>query len=329
VTERAANAPNDLSNAARSVITSTMLPYQAEQIRARADLLESIATRTRSHEHPTDILNRYLQGTDFERAIRKQSPTPEDAELILGNVAAFKEHAARHKGTLAQFLDDIDPLIDSVHQEPPSAPHVWISSIHRAKGAEWPVVLVPGLADGSFPRRDLTKEQMEAERRLCYVAMTRAIDELYLVHPQDPAFRQSIDDVEAGASPPPPGATSPFLWEMELALSRHAGRALASRGPFAPKNVRRPNVANEYFQRFAFAKRWAFGKRELRPATAPAASRKAGMLDEQLRPGTRLEHKVFGKGTLQSWVDQRVFRVHFDNGDTRMLIADTPAIKVL
>jgi DNA helicase-2/ATP-dependent DNA helicase PcrA len=327
--ERAAQAPNELSNALRSVITKTMLPYQADQIRARADLLESIATRDGPHGRPADILDRYLQGTDFERAIRKQSPTPEDAQLVVGNVAAFREHAARHKGTLSQFLDDMDPLIDSVHQQPPSGPHVWISSIHRAKGAQWPVVFVPGLADGSFPRHDLTKEQMEAERRLCYVAMTRAIDELYLVHPPDPAFKQSVDDIEAGVSSVPPGSTSPFLWEIELAVSRHAAQALARRGPFAPKDVRRPNVANEYFQRFAFAKQWAFGKRELRLATATPVSRKASMLDEQLRPGTRLEHKIFGKGTLQSWVDQRVFRVHFDNGDTRMLIADAPAIKLL
>ncbi len=80
-----------------------------------------------------NLINRYLQGTDFERAIRKQSPTPEDAELILGNVAAFKEHAARHTGSISQFLEDIEPLIDSVPVNPPAESHVWISSIHRAK----------------------------------------------------------------------------------------------------------------------------------------------------------------------------------------------------
>lgn len=264
VVERAAKAPNNLSNAIRSAITSNMHPFQADQIRDRADLLQFIATRTGPNERPVDILNLFLQGTDFERAIRKQSPTPADAELILGNVAAFKEHAARHRGTLSQFLDDIDPLIDSVPQKPPSEPHVWISSIHRAKGAQWPVVFVPGLAQGSFPRRELPKDAMEAERRLCYVAMTRAINELYLVHPYDPAFRQSVDDVEAEPLPAPPEGTSPFLWEIDLAIARYAGRALTSQGPFAPKKVRRPTVANDYFKQFAFAKRWLFGQREVR-----------------------------------------------------------------
>jgi DNA helicase II / ATP-dependent DNA helicase PcrA len=329
VVERAAKAPNDLSNAIRSAITANMQPFQADQVRARADLLEVIATRTGPKEGPVDVLDRYLQGTDFTRAIRRKSPTPEDAELILGNVAALREHAARHRGTISQFLDDIDPLIDSVHLEPPAESHVWIGSIHRAKGAEWPVVFVPGLADGSFPRRELTKAETEAERRLCYVAMTRAIDELYLVHPKDPAFTQSVDDVDAEPSAPP-GAASPFLWEIDLAIARYAGRALTRQGPFSPKNVRRPTVANEYFQRFAFAKGWLFGKRELRPASPPSLDHKASStLDEGLRPGTRLEHKVFGKGTLQSWVDQRVFRVRFDNGDTRMFVADASPIKLL
>ena len=329
VVERATKAPNDLSNAIRSAITGNMQPFQADQVRARADLLESIATRTETKETPADVLDRYLQGTDFERAIRKKSPTPEDAELILGNVAAFKEHAARHGGSIPQFLDDLDALIDSGNLEPPAEPHVWIGSIHRAKGAEWPVVFVPGLAAGSFPRSELTKNEMEAERRLCYVAMTRAINELYLVHPRDSAFRQSVDDIDAEPLSAPPGAASPLLWEIDLAIARYAGRALTSRGPFAPKNVARPTVANEYFQRFTFAKQWQFGKRELRRTSPPLRDHRASCTpEERLRPGTRIEHKVFGKGTVLNWVDQKAFRAHFDNGDTRMFVADAP-IKVL
>ncbi len=164
---------------------------------------------------------------------------------------------------------------------------------------------------------------MEAERRLCYVAMTRAIDELYHdPSPRDPVFRQSADDVDAEVPPDPPGASSPFLWEIDLAIARHAGRALTSRGPFVPKNVLRPTVANEYFRQFEFAERWLFGKRERPPATPPPIARRvSSLLDERPPPGTRIEHKVYGKGTLQSWVDERVYRVRFDDGDTRMFVA--------
>jgi DNA helicase-2/ATP-dependent DNA helicase PcrA len=61
-----------------------------------------------------------------------------------------------------------------------------LSTVHQAKGLEWPVVMVPWLADGRFPT-DMainTKEEEEEERRVFHVAVTRARDELYLVVPQ-------------------------------------------------------------------------------------------------------------------------------------------------
>ncbi|WP_093162286.1 3'-5' exonuclease [Variovorax sp. YR216] len=102
------------------------------------------------------------------------STTFESAEAILANVAAFKLIAARHQGSIEQFLDEIDPLIDSSKVDPPDEPHVWIGSIHQAKGAQWPMVFIPGLAVRTFPRDDLTSKEIEAERRLFYVAITRA-----------------------------------------------------------------------------------------------------------------------------------------------------------
>jgi DNA helicase-2/ATP-dependent DNA helicase PcrA len=61
-----------------------------------------------------------------------------------------------------------------------------LSTVHQAKGLEWPVVIIPWLADGRFPT-DLsinTDDEEEEERRVFHVATTRAKDELYLVVPQ-------------------------------------------------------------------------------------------------------------------------------------------------
>jgi DNA helicase-2/ATP-dependent DNA helicase PcrA len=63
---------------------------------------------------------------------------------------------------------------------------VILSTVHQAKGLEWPVVFIPWLADGRFPT-DLainTQDDLEEERRVFHVAVTRAKDELYLVVPQ-------------------------------------------------------------------------------------------------------------------------------------------------
>ena len=59
-----------------------------------------------------------------------------------------------------------------------------LTTIHQAKGLEFPVVFVIGLADGTFPlKRIIDEGDLEEERRLFYVAVTRAMDELYLTYP--------------------------------------------------------------------------------------------------------------------------------------------------
>jgi DNA helicase-2/ATP-dependent DNA helicase PcrA len=63
--------------------------------------------------------------------------------------------------------------------------HITLSSIHQAKGLEWPVVFVPWLVDGKFPSEFAldNPDGEDEERRLFYVAITRAQEELYLSYP--------------------------------------------------------------------------------------------------------------------------------------------------
>ncbi|GAA4585685.1 hypothetical protein GCM10023107_01460 [Actinoplanes octamycinicus] len=72
-------------------------------------------------------------------------------------------------------------------QEEKSEEAVTLSSIHQAKGLEWKVVFLVWLADGMFPNQRILEtedaQQLEEERRLFYVALTRAKDELYLTYP--------------------------------------------------------------------------------------------------------------------------------------------------
>ena len=326
--DQAIEKPDELSSIVRSAITEQMPSYQADQIRDRADLLEIIATATEEDESPHDIIVRYLSGTQFEKSIRKQAATGDHAEAILVNVNAFKEITAKHVGTIAEFLDDIDPLIDSKNLEPPTESHVWISSIHRAKGAQWPAVFVPGLAAGAFPRRSITVEEEEAERRLCYVAITRAVDKLFLVHPEDADFKKSCENIDIEVVRPYDCPTTAFLWEMELAVARYAGKALTNKGPFKSVAITRPNVANAYFKRFPFSEGWSFTERvtQPRPALVPSG---ATAPSGALQPGVRVEHFAFGQGVLEDWVDAKVFRVRFDNGDTKMFVAKYTPIRVL
>jgi DNA helicase-2/ATP-dependent DNA helicase PcrA len=104
----------------------------------------------------------------------------------LGGLSAF---AAQYK-TLEAFLADVS-LTGEFEGEtcvtgPEEQEFATLSTVHQAKGLEWPVVLIPWLADGRFPT-DLainTPAELEEERRVFHVAVTRAKDELYLVVPQ-------------------------------------------------------------------------------------------------------------------------------------------------
>lgn len=83
---------------------------------------------------------------------------------------------------------------------------VRLSTVHQAKGLEYPVVFVIGLADGAFPlQRAIEAGDIEEERRLFYVAVTRAQDELYLTYP-------TVVMIRGGRMPARP---SQFLRELD------------------------------------------------------------------------------------------------------------------
>jgi DNA helicase-2/ATP-dependent DNA helicase PcrA len=324
VVQEVSRHPEKLSDAIRSVITPQTKPFHADQIRDRADLLDIIRTSTEPDAKVKAVLDLYLSGTNFEKVIAKQSPTAEMAEAVLANVAAFKLIANRHEGTIAEFLEEIDPLIDSSKTEPPDEPHVWIGSIHRAKGAQWPHVFVPGLAARAFPRENLEHEQIEAERRLFYVAITRASEQLFIAHPLDEDFKEISEDIDSKKEMSNMSPVSQFVWEMDLALARHAGTAVETGGPFTTTATDRPEIANTYFQQFPFASEWSYARRPKVHRVAMPSSAGAG----DMPAGTRVRHPLFGPGKVDRWVDDRVVRVAFDNGDTRMLVAYLAGLSV-
>lgn len=104
------------------------------------------------------------------------------------DIDTVREHAADYS-TVEEFLNDLS-LLGSVDDEQAAdsyKPMVTLSTIHQAKGLEWKVVFVVYLNERMFPSARVIeaadKQQMEEERRLFYVAITRAKDELYLTYP--------------------------------------------------------------------------------------------------------------------------------------------------
>ncbi len=128
-----------------------------------------------------------------------------------------------------------DPLLDE--------DYLILSTVHSAKGQEWEAVYVLNVTDGNFPSEFATgkPEMIEEERRLLYVAMTRAKQSLSLISPLRFHVTQQRRDGDKHVY----GARSRFMTERLLASleQRFAGRAVAGEGPFRVRTERQIDVA--------------------------------------------------------------------------------------
>lgn len=107
----------------------------------------------------------------------------QDARDRIEDIEGLALFAGKYR-SLEQFLADVS-LSESFKGDSNTEGKVILSTIHQAKGLEWKAVFVPSLTEGKFPHARSSEDdaQLEEERRLFYVAVTRAKDLLYLLHP--------------------------------------------------------------------------------------------------------------------------------------------------
>lgn len=147
-----------------------------------AHTLDEIAPDGRPNP-PAEMIESLLEAI-YEDYARATFPNYDQRRDDLNTLSNF----ARQYEQPAEFLDQL-ALLTSLDQDVAAGPEesemVTLSSVHQAKGLEWKVVFVIWMADGMFPSsRSLdSAENIEEERRLFYVAITRARDELYLTYP--------------------------------------------------------------------------------------------------------------------------------------------------
>src|SRR3989344_2475661 len=135
----------------------------------------------------TKLINLVIQKTNYEKYIRDKS---EDGERRWENIQELFTVASRYDKTkpplgLQKFLEEIT-LLSSHDEVEKEKDLVNLMTLHCAKGLEFPVVFMVGLEEGLFPHSKsiLDPEQMEEERRLCYVGLTRAKQKVYLTFAQ-------------------------------------------------------------------------------------------------------------------------------------------------
>jgi DNA helicase II / ATP-dependent DNA helicase PcrA len=137
------------------------------------------------HDSVSIAIGKMLDQSGYLQDLRDERN--EDAEGRIENLAelvsAAREFESREpEPMLIGFVDRLSLLSDADEEDGSRDARVWMMTLHSAKGLEFPVVIVAGLEEGLFPhsRSSDDEEELEEERRLCYVGMTRARSQLVL-----------------------------------------------------------------------------------------------------------------------------------------------------
>jgi DNA helicase-2/ATP-dependent DNA helicase PcrA len=175
-----------------------------------AELAQNPKTQDQSPDLVSDIVKAAILDTGYENALKSEKT--DEAEARLENLQELVNAAVDYDEQgiegLREFIDH-SALVSDADQYKEDAV-VTLMTAHSAKGLEFPLVFIVGLEDGLFPhsRSATAPAELEEERRLCYVAMTRAERFLYVTH----AMKRRVYGEELASEP------SQFLNEMPLDL---------------------------------------------------------------------------------------------------------------
>ena len=327
-------------------------PRAAKSAAAFWGLIETLRAAEARGASQADILEEVLDRTGYLAELRR-SEDPQDASRVenlaeLHSVAgAFAADAPG--GTLADFLERVALVADSdqVPVEGERGGQVTLMTVHTAKGLEFPVVFVTGMEDGTFPhQRSLGDEsELEEERRLAYVAITRARERLYLTRaavrsawgtPQEMPPSRFLDDIPAELLDVRRAATSGERMRASYGGSYGSG----SYGSGSYGRSRRSEGRDPWGD----ADTGAFGsgrggasaqpsgvRKVTRMGVAPAAKPAEDKPVLSLKVGDRIKHATLGAGTvtgIEGEGPRTVARIRFGLGEKRLLVRMAPMEKI-
>jgi len=305
------------------IVDQNLLPARAvSALKSFRDVVTGLAERSRDPADPiSEIVKAAVIDTGYERALKDENTEEAEGRLLnleeLVNAAAESDQRGE---TLRDFLDHAALVSDT--DEYKAEAQVTLMTMHAAKGLEFPLVFIAGLEEGLFPhsRANESQDDLEEERRLCYVAITRAEKYLYLTH----SMKRRVYGAETPSEP------SRFLMEFPLELIedqskggswlRFAGKASTFEGresapslpPPAQAARRTSNYQGQTYNSADGVKE--FFARQGRSIDAADFEPRAGSGDESgttgptgptgpagpagLKVGTRVRHAKYGVGLI-------------------------------
>lgn len=276
-------------------------------------------TELAAHSSMAEIFDAVMSKTGYMRMLL-ESPVSEQERIE--NLNELKSHMMEYEmlnedATLTGFLEDI-ALVADVDKYDDKADAVVLMTIHSAKGLEFPVVFLPGMEDGIFPSMQTVMEgpeQLEEERRLAYVALTRAKKQVIILHAKTRLlYSQTVYN-----------PVSRFVEEIPTELVTEQDLT----GENAPVQPMRPKITPAERTRRQIAEHTdviTVGR------TAPAEISAARSAAKSLKPGDRVSHITFGEGVILSakpMGSDVLFEVMFDSVGTKKLMGTYAKLKKL
>lgn len=236
----------------------------------------------------------YRQELEDEGTIQALSRL-ENIEELFSVIEEFLRNSENN--TLGGFLEEVS-LLSDVDQMEDAEQSITLMTLHAAKGLEFPVVFISGMEEGIFPHANSMMEavELEEERRLCYVGITRAMEELYLTLAKE---RMRFGDRQRNMP-------SRFIEEIPEKLLERVQPGLDE-----PEERKREQTKE-------------YKKEEERKAVQAKNNRKS-----DYTVGQKVLHPLWGKGTIVEITDDhgKVLKVKFNSGSPKILSAEYAPIQ--
>ncbi len=306
------------------------------QLLAFARLLDDLSGAARRLDL-VQLFDQVVQRTGYRDYLLLDKAGEERWENVMELRSVVSQYAGLAPGTgLRAFLEDVSLItdVDTLNHE---ADTVKLLTLHAAKGLEFPVVFITGMEEGITPHsRALDPEQLDEERRLCYVGITRAMHRLYLVYSE----RRTVFGLPRPSEPSrfllalPPARlrqiTSSGLGLVEAAgdaVRPWSGRATAIGGPLqhVPGLRTGAQLRGPRKDFGPLAPAGQSGRAPVENGRPPAEPR--------YRPGDRVRHRNFGEGVvLESAITrsgEEEVRVRFAEAGIKVLLGALAPMEIL
>ncbi|MEE3267873.1 MAG: ATP-dependent helicase [Pseudomonadota bacterium] len=284
-------------------VLAALKPLQRRTLKKRWELLCELPKL--NAWPPAKLLGHVVEAIDAEKTLKRAAARRDKGEEDVRLLDVLIEQA--------ESVQDPDAFIELLERPVENqAGGVLVSTVHGAKGLEWSLVAVAGVNEEDFPHysRDnpLNDERLEEERRLFYVAITRAKEQLLVLH-------------DGGAHRP-----SRFIAESAWQDGMRVAACLANQqAPDTPLEVQSPSLVARYLERV--------GRADIALAAPQVKESSAGyQAGSHYYPGQRLLHAVFGEGevaAVEGNPSDPVIDVRFVQAGRRRLIARRAPIEVM